>query len=405
MKVSRNLVLSLEMLAAHKLRTALSVLGIVIGVGAVVVMVSVGRGAENRIRSRIHDMGVNLIAVSAGQTRIIAGRKRQIATVTTLTPADAAAIERSCPSVALAAPAMNKRLAARYEAQTTNTNVVGATSEVFLVRNMTIASGRTFDAEEERARRRVAVLGPTAARNLFGDADPAGLQFRIGRAPFEVIGVTGPKGVDANGIDQDDLIVVPLRTAMRRLLNVTHVDSVYVQARSTEALGAAEQEIRELLRERHRLRNRPDDFTIQNQATLLSTEREMTRSMTHLIGSVAGISLFVGGVGILAVMLIAVRERTREIGLRRAVGARRRDIRTQFLIEAGILAGVGGLIGVIGGVALAMSVNAVTSWQAAISWPTAAIAALFSVGIGIVSGIYPATQAAALEPIEALRAE
>ena len=199
MRSSRNAILSCEILAAHKMRTLLSMLGIVVGVGAVVLMVSAGKGAEKRILDRIRDMGTNLIIVNAGQTRIIAGRQRQMGTVTTLVPDDARAIMRDCPSVRLAAPAAGKKLAARFESENTNTNVVGMTAEGFRIRNIEVASGRSFDPEESRGRRRVAVLGPTVAGNLFGDIDPIGLSFRIGRVPFEAIGVTQPKGIDANG--------------------------------------------------------------------------------------------------------------------------------------------------------------------------------------------------------------
>jgi putative ABC transport system permease protein len=405
MKLSSNIALSCEILAAHRLRTLLSVLGIVVGVGAVVLTVSVGQGAEKRILDRIHDMGTNLIVVNAGQTRIFAGRQRQIATVTTLVPADAKAIARDCPSVALAAPATSKKLSARWESENTNTNVVGMTAEGFRIRNIGIASGRFFTPQESRAGRRVALVGPTVVNNLFGGTDPVGLSFRLGRVPFEVIGVTKPKGMDPNGIDQDDLIIVPLQTAMRRLFNVTHIDSIYVQSRTASALDRAELETREALRQRHRLRNKADDFTIQNQATLLETERELALSMTLLIGSVAGISLLVGGVGILAVMLLSVRERTREVGLRRAVGALRRDIRTQFLLESTMLAGAGGLLGVAAGVGAALGISALGYWETAISWPAAAVGFAFSVTVGIVFGIYPAVRAARLEPIAALRAE
>lgn len=405
MNLVRNAALSCEILAAHKMRTLLSVSGIVVGVAAVVLMVSAGKGAEKRILDRIRGMGTNLIIVNAGQTRIIAGRQRQMGTVTTLVPDDAKAIVKDCPSATFAAPAVSKKLAARFESENTNTNVVGMTPDGFRIRNIEVASGRSFDPEESRGRRRVAVLGPTVVKNLFGDIDPVGLSFRIGRVPFEVIGVAKPKGTDANGADQDDLVIVPLETAMRRLLNVTHVERIYVQAESADALDRAETEIREVLRRRHRLRGNPDDFTIQNQAILLETERATSREVTLLVGSVSGISLLVGGVGILAVMLISVRERTREIGLRRAVGAMRRDIRNQFLLESGILSGVGGIIGVGAGVAGAWSSAALGDWDMLISWPATAIGLGFSVSVGILFGLYPAIRAARLEPTEALRAE
>ena len=215
--------------------------------------------------------------------------------------------------------------------------------------------------------------------------------------------MTKPKGVDVNGLDQDDLVYVPLRTAMRRLLNVTHLEAIYVRASRAGALEQAEEQIRDLLRRRHRLRTKPDDFTIQNQAVLLRTERETARSVTLLIGSVAGISLLVGGIGILAVMLISVRERTREIGLRRAIGASRSDIRTQFLLESGLLATVGGVLGVLIGVAAAGAASVSGTWDTSASWPVAAGALCFSFVVGVIFGSYPAVRAARLEPVEALR--
>jgi putative ABC transport system permease protein len=374
-------------------------------VAAVILMVAAGKGAEQRILDRIRDMGTNLVTVNAGQTRIIAGRQRQISNVTTLIVEDAAAIVEQCPSVAQAAAAVEKRFSARWESENANTTVLGIDPEGFAIRNITVAAGRIFDADECRGRRRVAVIGPTASKNLFPDTDPIGLMFRIGRIPFEVIGVTESKGVDANGLDQDDLVIVPLGTAMRRLMNVDHVQAIYVQAKSGDLLDDAEEEIRTLLQERHRLGDQPDDFTIQNQATLLATERETAQAMTLLIASVSGISLLVGGVGILAVMLISVRERTREIGLRRAIGARRADIRNQFLLESALLAGLGGLIGTSLGIGAAWTISELGYWDAVITWPPAVIGLIFSVSLGILFGLYPATRAATLEPIEALRSE
>ncbi len=402
MKVSRNVLISCEILLAHKLRTVLSLLGIVVGVGSVVLMVAAGRGAEEHILGTIRDMGTSLIVVSAGQTRLVAGRQRQFGTVTTLVPGDADAIAAECPAVELSAAVASRKVSVRWDAENTNTKVFGVAPEAFRVRNVEVESGRRFSPEEDRARSRVAVLGPTVVQNLFGDVDPVGLRIRIGRVPFTVIGVTKPKGVDVNGLDQDDLVFVPLRTAMRRLLNVTHLDAIYVRARGAEVLEEAEEQIRRLLRRRHRLREKPDDFTIQNQAVLLRTERETARAVTLLIGSVAGISLMVGGIGILAVMLISVRERTPEIGLRRAIGASRGDIRTQFLLESGLLATVGGALGILAGVSAAVAVSVLGYWDTSVSWPVAAAALGFSFVVGVVFGSYPAVRAARLEPVEAL---
>jgi putative ABC transport system permease protein len=405
MKLSKNVGLSVEILAANKLRTFLSVVGVVVGIASVILMVSAGQGAQKRILDRIRNMGTNLIVVNAGQTQIIAGRQRQMTTVKTLVIEDAEAVAKGCPSVALVAPFVSKKLTVRWEDQTANTIAVGMAAAGFSIRNFEVARGRVFTEEENRALKRLAVLGPTVVKNLFGETNPVGLAIRIGRVPFEVVGVTAPKGIDQNGTDQDDLIMVPLGTAMRRLLNLTYVQSIYVRAGDTGSMGKAELEIRELLRARHRLRGKPDDFTIQNQETLLATEREASESMTFLIGSVAGISLVVGGVGILAVMLISIRERRGEIGLRRALGARCRDIRVQFLIESVLLAGTGGATGVMLGIACAYGLSVLGYWETLISWSSTAIAFGVSAILGIFFGIYPASRAARLEPIEALRAE
>jgi len=404
MKLSQNVVLSVEIFSAHKLRTLLSVLGIVVGVGAVVLMVSAGRGAEQKIVGRIQAMGSNLIVVNAGQSRLIAGRQRQMTAVRTLLPSDAEAIGKECPSAVQAAGAVSKKLNVRWESEDANTTVLGMTPEGFEVRNIEIADGRAFDSQDSRAALRLAVIGPTAAANLFGRSHAVGQPIRIGKVLFEVAGVTAAKGTDINGADQDDVIIVPLQTAMRRLLNTTYIQTIYVQARGAGFLAGAEKEIASLLRQRHRLQSKPDDFTIQNQATLLETERETGRSMTLLIGGVAGISLLVGGVGILAVMMMTVRERVAEIGLRRALGARRRDIRNQFLLESVFLSGGGGLLGVMAGV-LAIRCASVLGWETGVSWPAAVVAFAFSWAIGVIFGLYPAMRAARLEPIQALRAE
>ena len=249
-------------------------------------------------------------------------------------------------------------------------------------------------------------IGPTVATNLFATADPVGQVIRIGRVPFEVIGTARRRGTDANGVDQDDCVLVPLETAMRRLLNVPYIHTIYVQALGSQWMDRVERDVAQLLRERHRVtEGRPDTFTIQNQKTLLRAERDAARSMTLLIGAVANIALLVGGVGILAVMLMSVRERTREIGLRRALGARPRDIRMQFLVEALLMAATGGVVGVITGIAATHAAAVFGAWKPLISWPATALALAFSMAVGVVVGIYPAHRASRLDPIQALKAE
>jgi putative ABC transport system permease protein len=403
---SQNAVLSCQILAAHPLRTLLSIAGIVVGVGAVVLMVAVGQGAEQRILDRIGRMGSNLITVNAAPARLMIGRYRTVATVTTLTARDARAIAEDCPHVVAAVPAVYKSLVVHWEGRNTTTTVIGMAADGFRVRSIPLAAGRPFEAEDDRLRKRVAVIGQTVARNIFGAADPVGQDIRIGRVVFEVIGAARRRGTDATGMDQDDVVFVPLDTAMRRLLNVPYIQTIYVQAGSSRWMDRVERDVRELLRERQRLsEGHPDTFTIQNQRTLIRIEQDTARAMTLLIGSVAGIALLVGGVGIMAVMLMAVRERTREIGLRRALGARPRDIRVQFLVEAALLAGSGGFLGLGIGIGAAFAAALLGGWNAAISWTAVALALACSMTVGVVFGLYPALRASRLEPIQALKFE
>jgi putative ABC transport system permease protein len=405
MKLFKGLRIALHALLGHPIRTALSLVGIIIGVAAVILMVAVGQGAQNQVLEKIQSMGTNLLIVSAGQVKTFAGRTRQTGTVTTLIQRDALAISSEIPGIVQVAPAQGKRLPLKYETQSYTTQIVGAAPNLPEIKNLSLVRGRFFNEDEDRMMARVAVLGPTPAKNLFGNTNPVGEVIQIKNVAFEVIGVTKEKGMIA-GQDEDDQIYIPLSTAMKRLMNVTYLSQIYLQARNTEVMKPAEREIRSLLRERHRLKeDKADDFTIQNQLDVLEAERETTQSFTLLIGSIAGVSLLVGGVGILAVMLILVRERTNEIGVRRAVGARRKDILLQFMMEATALSIGGGIVGILLGLLGSLVVRYATKWPVSLSVTPILVSFGFSFVVGFFFGVYPARKASRLDPIVALRAE
>ena len=407
MKITRSIGISRKQLAAHKMRTALALSGIVIGVSAVIMMVAIGNGAQEEVLSKIEAMGTHLVIVNAGQVQKSAGRQDIRGGVTTLTLADGDAIARDCSAVKFVAPVQSRKIQVKYSNLSTNTTVVGTTAEFQKVRNLRVATGVFFTDEENLASRRAAVLGRSVVTNLFEGSNPLGETIHIGKVPFEVIGVMESKGVDLNGIDQDNQILIPIRTALRRVFNVTYISSISSQAVSAEAMERSVAQISSVLRDRHRLnkQQKPDDFTIQNQADLLESQRETTSTFTMLIGSIAAISLLVGGIGILAIMLMAIRERTNEIGLRRAVGATRKDIVTQFVLEASILSVGGGLVGIVLGISGALFVRIGTSWAVSISPNAVGVAFGFSLLVGLFFGVYPARRASLLDPIEALRSE
>lgn len=407
MKLFRNIMLTRRTLFAHRLRTLLALIGITIGVAAVIVMVAVGKGAQREVLRLIQEMGVNLLVVSAERAEAFAGRDFVPGNVITLTRDDAEALLTECPSVEMVAPAEHKRLLVKHDVYSVQTKVLGTTPEYPEIRNFAVQQGTFFTEEDDRFAARVAVLGAAVKVNLFGDEDPLGDVIRIANVPFEVVGVLRAKGVTAEGSNEDDQVIIPLRSALRRVFNQAHIRTIYAQARSRDQMNRAEREMRNVLRERHRLDvgDRPDDFTIQNQVTALEAEQQTTASFTLMVAGIAAISLLVGGIGILAVMLIAVRERTPEIGLRMAVGARPRDILVQFLSEALILGLAGGATGIVLGLAGALVVSWTTRWSTVVPVGFVALALLFSVSVGLFFGVYPARRAALLFPIDALRAE
>lgn len=406
MNISKNIIISQKILLVNKTRTILSLSGIIIGICAVIIMVSIGKGTEAKIVAQITKMGSDILIVNAGQVKIIAGRARQTKSVTTLVPGDARSIIEKSSSINYAVPAQNKKLPVKYGSLNTTTNIMGTTADILMVRNYALSLGRFFDPDEDKGRRRVAVLGQTVADNIFEDESPVGKTIRIGKVPFEVIGVLAPKGLDMNGTDQDDQIIIPLHTALRRMFNLTYINAIYVQAKNSHVMGRAESEIRGILRKKHHIRKgRPDDFTIQNQASVLEAQRESSRIFTLLISTIAAASLLVGGIGILAVMLISIRERIKEIGIRRAVGAKKSDILLQFLAESLLLSISGGIIGIILGIITAVIIATIAGWPFRLPLNVVVISFVSTIIMGIVFGVYPAEKAAHLDLVKALQFE
>ncbi|HAQ17906.1 MAG TPA: hypothetical protein DCR40_01580 [Prolixibacteraceae bacterium] len=407
MKISKSIRISRNQLLSNKIRTILSLIGIIIGVSAVIIMVAIGNGAQKEVLNKIESMGTNLIVVNAGQVQKTSGRQQIRGTVTTLTIEDADILASECPAVSKSTPVQTKKLLVKWGNLSSNTTITGTTSDYQTIRNFYIERGTFFSEEENKASVRYAVLGQTVVKNLFGKNDPIGETLRIGRVPFKVIGIMESKGTDLNGVDQDDQIFIPVQTALRRVFNLTYINTINLQVLSSNEMDFAIKQVSEVLRERHRLDrlNKSDDFTIQNQVELLETQKETTDTFTALIVSVASISLIVGGIGILAIMLIAIKERIKEIGLRMAVGASRKDILLQFIIEASILSVGGGVIGIFIGVFIAIMASIATEWTLSISIPSIIYSFLFSLAIGLFFGVYPARKASMLDPIESLRSE
>lgn len=407
MKLVKNTKLSWNALLRNKSRTSFAIIGLSIGIATVMVMVSIGNGAKRKIIEQFERMGANMIAVNSGKMSKVIGRQQQINLVTTLKPKDADAIVEECRSVDKVVPTADTYVKTRYRSSATMAMVQGASWDFPEVKNFPLNRGRFFTDREDKLVKRVAVLGDQVRMALFGDTDPVGEVILIRNIPFEVIGTLVSKGASAEGANEDNVIVIPLQTSLRRVLNRDYLNRIFVKAKSKEAMPSAESEIESLLRKRHKLnaRNKENDFTIDNKLNAMIAEQESSRLFTWLIVGVAGISLLVGGVGVLAVMLLSIRERTSEIGLRMSVGARRKDIVWQFLSEASMLGVIGGLAGVLTGLLAAWIVGATTQWQTYISAGSVVFSVVFSVTIGLAFGVFPALKASKLDPIQALQKE
>jgi len=392
-------------MGANRLRTFLTMLGMVIGVGAVIVMSAIGAGTQAKVKESIASMGSNLLIVLAG-SMTSGGVRLGSGGVQTLTIADASAMEE-LESILATAPTSSGSAQLIYQSANWSTQVTGTTPSYFQVRDWEIESGYPFMDSDVRGATRVVVLGKTIAQNLFGDEDPVGKTIRIKNSPYLVVGILAKKGQSLDGRDQDDTAIVPITTAQTKLFGSQFKGSVrfiMVEAASESVMDKAEEEIAQLLRQRHKLReNAEDDFTIRNLTALANTAAETTKAMSLMLAAIASISLLVGGIGIMNIMLVSVTERTREIGIRIAIGAKQRHILVQFLLEALMISIIGCLIGVCAGVGGALLVQKFFSISVAITQSSIMISFLVATGVGVFFGFYPARKAANLEPIEALR--
>lgn len=405
LRVWQTAFIALRALRRNKMRSMLTALGIIIGVASVVAMVAVGNGAQARITSQVSALGQNLLMVFAG-SKNSGGVNSGLGSASVITLADAEAIQREVLDVAAVSPEVSVTAQAIANGRNWSTSVVGESPDYLKIRDWKLAAGSMFTDGEVRSAAKVAVIGSKTANELFGPLNPVGQSVRIKNIPFTIIGLLESKGSGMGGANQDDRIIIPYTTAMKRITGDRYLRSVNVQIRSSERMEVAQQQIASLLRQRHRLAaGQSDDFNIFNQKEIADTVNSISKVITLLLGSVAGISLVVGGIGIMNIMLVSVTERTREIGIRIAVGAEPGDIRLQFLIEAVTLSLFGGLIGVLGGVGASQLVGMVADFEAVVSTGSIVLAFGVSSAIGIFFGFYPAHKAAALDPIVALRYE
>ncbi len=401
---------ALAALRVNKMRSALTMLGIIIGVGAVITMVAVGGGAQARVEDQIKSLGSNLIIVLSGNFTL-GGARQGSGSQLTITEDDAYALQREVQGVQAAAPSLRGSGQVVFGNSNWATQIQGTTPEFLEARQWEVVSGKGLDQSHVDSAAKVVLLGQTVAKSLFGEADPVGETVRIRRVPHQVIGLLDRKGQSMIGQDQDDLVLIPITTARKRVLGgqqvkSRNVQSITVRARDGADMPQVEQEMRDLLRQRHKLSaNQEDDFFLRNLSEVLAAQEASSKVLAYLLAAIASVSLVVGGIGIMNIMLVSVTERTREIGLRMAVGARGRDILTQFLVEAVTLALIGGLVGIVIGGAASLAVGELAGWRTEINPASVVLAVGFSGAIGVFFGFYPARKAAHLAPIDALRHE
>ena len=400
------LIIALTALKSNKTRFFLASLGIMIGIAAVIVMVAIGKGSHHEVMNVIAKMGENLLTINAGEMKRRGGRLRLAGNVTTLNLRDVDYLSQEVSGLTLVAPFEIKEMKVKYLQVLTATNVAGSTPEFLKTRNYQIASGEMFNERDQKLRAKVAVVGNTVIKNMFGEDDPLGKIVRINAIPFKVIGVFEGKGLDSDGVDQDDILLIPITSMLRRLLNQNYISTIYAKADSRENIDRVAVKIKTLLRDRHKISDdAEDDFTIISQLDLENLKAETSELFTRLIVGVAAISLVVGGIGILAVMLISVKERTREIGVRRAVGATKGDIVGQFLFESILIGLFGGCFGVVLGVGITLGITAWGIGNLILDMQSIYISTGVCTAIGIMFGLFPAIKASRLDPMVALTVE
>jgi putative ABC transport system permease protein len=404
MKQRTLLKLAWQSILKNKMRTLLTMLGIVIGVGAVIVMVAVGHGAQSQIEASISSLGTNLIVISPGSSAQ-GGVSQGAGTFNRLSITDAEYLKTQGTTLAAVSPVVTTRLVVIGPAGNWRTSINGVSPDYFIIRDWATTSGEPFIDTDVKAARKIAVLGATVAKNLFPGVDAVGAQIQIGHVPFVVSGVLVAKGQNATGSDQDDVILMPYTTAQNRLSGNVRIGQILVSTFTPNDIPAAQEEIGAIMRDAHRLGDNPDDFTVRNQTEIAKAATSTTSVMSGLLAAIASISLLVGGIGIMNIMLVSVTERTREIGIRMAIGARGSDVLTQFLVESVVMSILGGIVGLIVGYGGSMLLAHFTGWSTAVPASAVLIAVGFSAGVGVFFGYYPARKAAALNPIEALRYE
>ena len=404
MKQRTLLKLAWASIIKNKMRTLLTMLGIVIGVGAVIVMVAVGQGATSQIEASISSLGTNLILVLPGATQQ-GGVSQGAGTFNRLSLEDAEKLKNEGLTFSAVSPLIQTRRVVIGPSGNWRTSINGVSPDYFTIRDWQVTSGDIFTDADVRAARKTALLGATVAENLFPGADPTGAQIQIGAVPFTVGGVLAAKGQNAGGQDQDDVILMPYTTAQNRLSGWVRLQQILVSTLTPSDIPAAQTEITAIMREAHHLGDNPDDFTVRNQTEIAAAATSTTSVMSALLAAIASVSLIVGGIGIMNIMLVSVTERTREIGIRMAIGARGSDVLTQFLVESVVMSLLGGVVGLVIGYGGAMLLGNLTGWSTVVPLSAVFIAVGFSAGVGVFFGYYPARKAAALNPIQALRYE